>query len=511
MWLLLLPLASAIDPPLVRILDPDWPGAEAGSDRASVVLTPPGAGVPWVWEAVPVTDGWPSEPALEALNVGSWHDAGFTGQGVRVAVFDIQWFGAEVDPDELGPVQTADCWSHRSCDVPMDTWRARFGYEQGSHGYACAEIVHDVAPDAELFLVRVNGITTFENATAWAIRNDIDIISMSMSFFNTSFYDGTGPFDPLIRDLEAAGVLLVTSAGNSRAQHWSGPWLDADGDGRFDFAGDNGLDIQLGAGGRRTVHIAWNEYEDCGRSDLDGRMFAPDGSIVGWGDDVQTASGSRCEPNERIGAWADEDGRYRLELEAKRGVAPGLMVDVFTASGSIPEGRETNSIADPAAHPFSFSVGAVRASNYLEGPLQSFSSVGPGRSGSPKPDIVGPDGLDVVAFGAEGFFGTSAATPAVAAAIAVVMSRDPSLSPRDAARQLQAWARSDEAALSGSHDPRMGAGRARLPSLDAESGGCGRGRLWAGLFVPPLWWRRRRTGRDPRASFQGLHAGPNAR
>ena len=71
-----------------------------------------------------------------------------------------------------------------------------------AHGYACAEIVHDIAPDAELHLVRVNGPTTFENGIAWAIAHDIDIISVSMSFFNNAYYDGSGRVATLVEALQ---------------------------------------------------------------------------------------------------------------------------------------------------------------------------------------------------------------------------------------------------------------------------------------------------------------------
>ena len=55
------------------------------------------------------------------------------------------WFGATVDPDVLGEVTTHDCYATPSCLVPMDTFRPRFGYEEGSHGYGCAETLHDIA------------------------------------------------------------------------------------------------------------------------------------------------------------------------------------------------------------------------------------------------------------------------------------------------------------------------------------------------------------------------------
>src|SRR5690606_5363085 len=116
--------------------------------------------------------------------------------------------------------------AHPSCALPLDSVAPRLGYEIGRHGVACADIVQDLAPDAELYLVRVNGSTTFASAASWAIREGIDVISVSMSFFNDSFYDGTGPFTEILHRLEAHDILVVTSAGNYARGHWDGAWVD---------------------------------------------------------------------------------------------------------------------------------------------------------------------------------------------------------------------------------------------------------------------------------------------
>jgi subtilisin family serine protease len=374
----------------------------------------------------------------------------------------------------------------------MDTSFARFGYEEGVHGYACAEIIRDIAPDAELFLVRVNGLTTFENAIDWAIRNDIDLISMSMSFFNSSFYDGTGPFGPPMEALAANDVLMVTSSGNYAREHWSGRWLDQDSDGWLDFDGDNQLELSMTSGNRRTVYFTWDEHQRCGESDLDAYIYDDEGNVLGASETVQDDENRRCEPVERVKANIPSNGSYWLRVRANRVVAPYLEVDVFTQNGSIPAAVPGWSIADPGAHREAFTVGAVRAEGYLTADIESFSSWGPVRSGWDKPDIAGPDGLTVNAYGAEGFYGTSAATPAVAAALALVMSREPDLTPKQAGQRLKSWALNDDP-LGRQDDPRWGAGKARLPVPEPSFGGCGRGRLWAIVFLPPIAWRRRRS------------------
>lgn len=475
----------------MRVEDPDHPGALTRSATGAVLAEPPAEGVKWSWESVPRTDGWPAVEAIEALNADLWHEAGFRGQGVRVAVLDIQWFGAELDPDVLGPVTTADCFAHPSCEVPIDSFHARFGFEQGVHGFACAQTVHDLAPEAELFLVRVNGFTTLENAAAWAIRNDIDILSISMSFFNSSFYDGTGNFADVLEDLEVHDILMVTSSGNYAREHWMGPWRDVDQDGWFDFDGTGELPVSLNAG-RRTIYVNWDEHYRCGETDLDAYVYDRDGNLVGRSEGRQRLDGDNCSPVERVTAQVEESGEHYLRVRAKRAVASNLEVDVLVAQGSVVNPMPATSMADPAAHPFAFTVGAVNVDGYLDNDVQGFSSQGPARSGALKPDIAGPDGLSVSAYGASGFFGTSAATPAVAGALALVMSRYPELTPRQASQRLTRWALSDSP---DSWDPRWGAGKVRLPVVEPAASVCGRRPMWAGLLLPPVLLLRRRRRR----------------
>ena len=479
---------------LIRVEDPAYPDAVAVSATGAVALEPPPPGVPWSWESVPELDGWTAEEALGAMNVSAWHDAGYTGAGVKIAVFDLQWFGAEADPDELGDVETHDCWFHESCIPPMDTWRPRFGFEQGVHGLACAEVIRDIAPDAELHLVRVNGRTTLENAVAWAIREDIDVISMSLSFFSRSFYDGTGPINRMMEDLALADVLMVTSAGNYARGHWTGRYIDADGDGHMDFDGDNGLPVYLNAGDTRGIYVAWDQYGACGETDLNATLYDSAGRVLFRADDPQDPHADRCVPEELVQALVERSDWYWLELDHARGRLEDVDVDILVNAGAIFGSMPGGSIADPGSSPLVFTVGAVDAEGYLTNGPEPYSSQGPTLGGHAKPDIAGPDGLSTSAYGAQGFYGTSASTPSVAGALALILSRWPHMRPRDAADQLRAWAWGDGTGFD-KGDPRWGAGKARLPVPDAAAGACGRRPLLALLALFPLGLLRRRRRR----------------
>ncbi len=501
MLLLLVAAALAVDLPqeapveLVRVADPAYPGAIAHTAVGSLLEAPPTDGTPWHYETFAVPDGWPGDSAASVVGAPAWHAAGWRGAGVHVAVFDVQWNLGNPLPDTLTDSTTADCFAHLSCDVPFEVVAPRFAGELGAHGVACAQAVREVAPDARISLVRVIGYSTLASAVDWAIRNDVDVISMSLSFFNDSFYDGGGPFRVLAERLAAHNILLVTSAGNYARQHWSGRWKDRDGNGRLDFDGTNALPVAFNGGGRRTVYVNWDEHTSCGDSDLDVWVLDRYGFIVGRGERVQSRSEESCDPVERVQADVASAGTYQLVVKGQRVSSAWLEVDVLVLGGQVLEPKAGGSVVDPGSNELVFTVGAVDAWNYLSNPAEGFSSRGPTNGGLNKPDIAGPDGLTDAVYGTRGFFGTSAATPAVAGALALVLSRERTLTPAEGGARLQAWAWGHDA---GWDDPALGAGKVRLPVPGGEALGCVRGGSGSELAWLPLVvvWRRRDRSRS---------------
>lgn len=495
--------------PWVRVAVPDHPEAIATSATGSLLAGPPRDGAPYRREAIAEIDGpmpppgdrsraeatgpWAPQELFDALGVAPYHARGFRGQGVKVAVFDIQFQGWERALPELGAVQTHDCYRHRSCGPAIDGLRPRYSFEFGGHGVACAEVLRDIAPEAELHLVQVSGGVTLENAVDWAIRNEIDLVSMSLSYFGESFSDGTGPVNAQMSRLAAAGVLLVTSAGNYAAEHHADTFRDTDGDGRHERPdGEETLQVEWSAGTRR-LQLSWDQFGRC-ETDLDVYVYNAQGRLVGRGVERQDPDDRGCQAVERVAVDAREEGIYDVVIHRRSGPMPGDF-ELYARSGRALQWVPFGSIADPGSHPAVLTVGAVNTTDYLLNGAESFSSWGPTRNGLDKPELAGPDAMSTSVYGGLGFYGTSAATPAVTGALALLMSARPGLSGAEAAEVLRATAWTTDP-IGSPADPALGAGHARLPDPEGAPLGCRRGHIFgSGVLLPILMGlRRRRRG-----------------
>jgi subtilisin family serine protease len=122
-----------------------------------------------------------------------WAYGGSTGKGIRVAIVDS---GVEYDHPALGDcvrggvVVEYDPDAENSIryvpdDPPVDL---------AGHGTACAGIIHALAPQADIFSVRVLGnnmrgrAIQFAGGLDWAIENGIQIVNLSLSTSNEEYY-----------------------------------------------------------------------------------------------------------------------------------------------------------------------------------------------------------------------------------------------------------------------------------------------------------------------------------
>ena len=349
-------------------------------------------------------------PPSELIGAGRWQAAGFTGHGVSVAVLDAGFEGYE---DLLGtslPERVATRSFRASGDLGSGT----------DHGTRSAEVVHRIAPGADLYLLNFGTITELSAAVDFIAAQGIDIVSFSLGFIHSGPGDGTGPVDDVVtRDAED-GAIWAVAAGNWAQQHWAGQFVDADGDSIHEFEpGTSGAGRVFQEGDLIIVSLRWEDEWGAACSDYDLELFGPDGSLVRASRQIQDCSG---DPVESLQVLATQDGEYSVRIVKASADEPrklDLMVVGSPGRGeSLSLFVEAGSLSEPADHASVVTVGAVSGVEPLA--VEPFSSRGPTVDGRAKPEVVSPTGIAGALAGGEAFAGTSAAAPHVAGVAALL-------------------------------------------------------------------------------------------
>ena len=419
-----------------------------------------------------------------AVLVGAdrWHEAGFSGHGVRVAVIDPGFGDHEEALADLGE------------PVRGQSFRADGSLGQSSrHGLRAARIVRELAPRAELLLLAFSSTSELADAVEYAIEEGVDVISFSVGFVHNGPGDGSGRVNAIVDRATEAGVLWTTAAGNWAEQHWSGLFSDGDGDGVHEFGPERVLNGRVfRAGDLISVSLRWDDEWGAACSDYDLELFGPDGSLVQASRRIQDCYD---DPIEGLSVLATVDGRYSARIV----LAPGASEDPPDAAhtlsllllgspdrgGSLDLFEQDGSLAQPADHPAAVAVGALDSS----GEVARFSSRGPTADERTKPDLLAPVVLTSADGGRTLFGGTSAAAPLVAAVAALLIEAQPDISREALAADLLARARPPAA---GDEDPTDAApATVRLGGLEG-----------LGPLLPPGGREAALSGvRDPESRF----------
>ncbi len=397
----------------------------------------------------------------------------------------------------------------------------------GDEGRAMLQIVHDVAPGANLafYTAETNEADFASGIGALVTKAGAKVIADDVGYYDEPFFQD-GIVAQAIDAVEAQGVAYFSAAGNDGNASYENltPQFSVPGTGsnsgeyllNFDFTGATtatSLPITLDAmqpGEFTAIVVEWDQPYLTGAPKSGGATSSIDVCVTGAtgvytiqdydGNDVTCTGGNKVgvDPVQIlvIGNPANASGETKQEqLSLVIGLAGGT-----AAPGRIKVAVETDGQMDPPitqfatnsatlqGHPGAAGAAAVGAAFYFQTPdcgttpavLESYSSVGGApilfdstgtRLATPivrqKPDFVGPDGGNDTFLGftlASGnytgpdgllktsitacqnvpsypnFFGTSAATPHVAAIAALMLQANPALTPAQIYSALQSSA-----------------------------------------------------------------------
>jgi Subtilase family len=380
------------------------------------------------------------EKHLASLGVPAWHAAGCRGQGVKIAILDTGFRGYR---DFLGKALPAK--------VTVRSFRADGDLEarDSQHGILCAEVIHTLAPDAELLFATWDGDKPdqFLDAVRWARDAGARVVSCSVVMPTWSDGEGGGRIHEGLTKLLGQDMLCFASAGNTAQRHWGGAFHDG-GDGWHEWSTDCKDNLVVPFGGEPvSVEMCWPHGADYELDVWDATTGLEVGQSLPRGGAERTCAVVWVRPELRHS--------YRVRVRRAAGHATGRF-HLVVLGGGLEVATARASIPFPGDGPEVIAVGAV----LTDGRRAAYSSCGP-NSSRPKPDLVA-----VVPFPSQArprpFTGTSAAAPQAAALAALLWSHSPHWS---AARVHETLVGSTHDLLAPGHDDETGYGSITLPSL----------------------------------------------
>lgn len=344
-----------------------------------------------------------------AIGADALHDEGVNGKNATVVIID-QGF----DPNE--PEIADNVVDARGFGTTIDA--------SPKHGTASAEMVLDVAPEADLYLAAISNSVGYRNALDWAIENDADVVTMSLGFLAQP-NDGTGPVSQRANEaVGEGGFVFTTSTGNQADRHWQGEFVDSDNDDMLEFGGgnevnylnsDGGQVSQISANTSLSIVLNWDDWSVASSNFNLYLVYASSpGAELQYVDRVDTDNrGAR--PTKRSVVTVSSDGYYGVMVEQTHGGNED--VELFT-NKNLEHRTPESSIVSPAVAEETVGVGAVQ---YDSIEVEPYSSRGPTNSGAQGVTFVAPTCATSATYSGP-FCGTSGAAPHAGGAAGLLIS-----------------------------------------------------------------------------------------
>ncbi len=355
---------------------------------------------------------------------------GFDGTGIKIGVISD-------GVDSLAVSQATG-------DLPgtVEVGSNAFG---GDEGTAMLEIIHDIAPGADLaFHTAFPTSTQFLNAISYFMSIGVEIIVDDVGFLTQPYFQD-GEVAQAAQDAVDSGILFFSAAGNDALAHYQAFYLDDGGidsdDDLHNFgaaageSSDLGMTYEIPGGGIAAFFLQWSDPFGASSNDYD--LYIVDsitGDILNSSVDEQNGDD---DPLEFAAVQNSGFSSSFVDIIVLKfsGTAQTLELQFNLDGGPVEYNVPEDAIF---GHPAASGVLATAAFDWLTpDTIESFSSRGPVSIISPsdaaistkvevselrpKPDFAAPDGVSTTAPGFGTFFGTSAAAPHAAAVGALVL------------------------------------------------------------------------------------------
>ncbi len=336
---------------------------------------------------------------VHETNADAWQQAtpSRRGANVKVGVVDIGFAGLTSSAANASVAATNNLCSNIDADP---------------HGTAVTEIVNEMAPGAQLYLVCITFDFQVIQAEQWLASNGVTIVNASFGDALDGRGDGSGDPNTLAGAVKAgrlAGQLWSVAAGNEADRHvLISTARDVDGDGAVEFGGSGttvGVDateynaFTVPSGGAADVGLKWDAWPITNQEFMlcVWRGAVPSGTPICATNNQSRAPGP---PVVEVTFQNTSTTSTYVAAVLRQGAVISPRMDLYFEDDVIGLQRisPAGSMSEPSSSPWVMSVGAHQVNTAT---VESFSSRGPTIDGRTAPDLSGPDRVSSDAVGRE--------------------------------------------------------------------------------------------------------------